>query len=222
MRAIFWSFLQKRMKRWTRSGIYEFLVENACANKQEAVLVVGGYGPILDYIKEINFSNNIKTLDINPLHLPDYTYDIADPSLIRMLKIKFNYVIMIEVLEHVHDYNLALKNISQLLKTGGKLIATAPLISPLHDIPFDFHRFTFYEVERMLKVNGLANFKIESRGNYLDSILALGVRGFRGFTKFDKFIGILSILFTAILPRPKVYDYPRFSSIGYNIIATHY
>ena len=221
MRAILWSFLQKRMKRWTRSGIAEFLESHMCVNKQESVLIVGGYGPILDYIKKIKFSNDIKTLDINRYHLPDYTCDIADPFLVKKIKIKFNYVIMIEVLEHVHDYNMALNNISKLLKNGGKLIATAPLISPLHDIPYDFHRFTFYEIERMLKVSGLTNFKIESRGNFIDSILALGVRGFRGFTKSDKFVGILSILLTTFLPKPKVYDYPRFSSIGYNIVATH-
>ena len=60
MRAILWSFLQKRMKRWTRSGIAEFLESHVCVNKQESVLIVGGYGPILDYIKKLNFQMILK------------------------------------------------------------------------------------------------------------------------------------------------------------------
>jgi hypothetical protein len=60
MREILWSFLQKRMKRWTRSGIAEFLESHVCVDKQESVLIVGGFGPILDYIKKSIFQIILK------------------------------------------------------------------------------------------------------------------------------------------------------------------
>jgi hypothetical protein len=130
-------------------------------------------------------------------------------------------IIAIEVLEHVANYISALGNIRSLLKEKVIFVASTPWIIPLHDIPNDFHRFTWYEINRMLEVEGFNNIIIESRGNFFDSMLALGVRGFFSADKYSKLTGILFILITTLMPNPKRYVSPQYSCIGYNFSATY-
>ena len=219
MKDMAWKFFQTKMKRWTRSGVIEFLDEQLDHDNSEEVLVIGGKGPILDYISNMNLSGKIKTLDINPDHAADYTMDIANSLQAKEVKEKFYKVIAIEVLEHVTDYTAALKNISLFLNKNGILVASTPWIIPLHDTPSDFHRFTWYEISRMLEVAGFGDIKIESRGNYFDSILALGVRGFLGISRYHKLLGMIFIFMTSVLPKPKRYNTIQYSCIGYNFSA---
>lgn len=221
MKDMVWKFFQTKMKRWTRSGVLEFLDQQLKNDKYEKILIIGGKGPILDFILNKNLLGEIKTLDINPYHMADFTMDIANSSQTKKVREKFDKVVAIEVLEHVTDYATALKNISLFLNKNGILVASTPWIIPLHDTPNDFHRFTWYEIGRMLEVAGFDNIKIESRGNYFDSVLALGVRGFLGKNRFHKLFGMVFILITSVLPKPKRYDTPQYSCIGYNFSAHH-
>jgi len=219
MKDMVWKFFQTKMKRWTRSGVIEFLDQQLNNDNYEKILIIGGKGPILDFILNKNLPGDIKTLDINPNHTADYTMDIANSSKTKKVKEKFDKVVAIEVLEHVTDYATALKNISLFLNKNGMLIASTPWIIPLHDTPNDFHRFTRYEIGRMLEVAGFGDIKIESRGNYFDSILALGVRGFLGKSRYQKLLGMIFIFMTSVLPKPKRYDTIQNSCIGYNFSA---
>lgn len=221
MKDMVWKFFQTKMKRWTRSGVLEFLDQQLKNGKYEKILIIGGKGPILDFILNKNLLGEIKTLDINPYHMADFTMDIANSSQTKKVREKFDKVVAIEVLEHVTEYATALKNISLFLNKNGILVASTPWIIPLHDTPNDFHRFTWYEIGRMLEVAGFDNIKIESRGNYFDSVLALGVRGFLGKNRFHKLFGMVFILITSVLPKPKRYDTPQYSCIGYNFSAHH-
>lgn len=221
MKDMVWKFFQTKMKRWTRSGVLEFLDQQLKNDKYEKILIIGGKGPILDFILNKNLLGEIKTLDINPYHMADFTMDIANSSQTKKVREKFDKVVAIEVLEHVTDYATALKNISLFLNKNGILVASTPWIIPLHDTPNDFHRFTWYEISRMLEVAGFDSIKIESRGNYFDSVLALGVRGFLGKNRFHKLFGMVFILITSVLPKPKRYETPQYSCIGYNFSAHH-
>ena len=219
MKDIVWKFFQTKMKRWTRSGVIEFLDQQLNNDNYEKILIIGGKGPILDFILNKNLPGEIKTLDINPNHMADFTMDIANSSQTKKVKEKFDKVVAIEVLEHVTDYATALKNISLFLNENGVLVASTPYIIPLHDTPNDFHRFTWYEIIRMLEVAEFSDIKIESRGNYFDSVLALGVRGFLGKSRIHKLFGLIFIFVTSVLPKPKRYDTPQYSCIGYNFSA---
>jgi len=219
MKAMVWKLFQTKMKRWTRSGVIEFLDQQLNNDNSGKILIIGGKGPILDYIVNKNLPGEIKTLDINPYHLADLTMDIANSSQTKKVKEKFDKIIAMEVFEHVADYATALKNISLFLNKNGVLVASTPWIIPLHDTPNDFHRFTWYEISRMLEVAEFGDIKIESRGNYFDSVLALGVRGFLGKSKLHKLFGVVFIFVTSVLPKPKRYDTPQYSCIGYNFSA---
>ena len=73
-------------------------------------------------------------------------------------------VSLIEVLEHIPNPEKAVAEISRVLKNGGKLIMTVPFLYPLHDAPYDFHRWTQYALENLALQHQLSVIEINFRG----------------------------------------------------------
>ena len=76
----------------------------------------------------------------------------------------FDCVLFSEVIEHIPQYDLAISEISRVLKPGGTLIITWPFMYPMHEIPADFRRFTEFGMQHDLKKNGLEVTKLSRRG----------------------------------------------------------
>ena len=72
-------------------------------------------------------------------------------------------VLIFEVLEHVPDPEAALAEVSRVLKPEGVLLLSVPFIYPVHNAPFDFHRFTRHALERSLRRHGFEVESIEAR-----------------------------------------------------------
>jgi SAM-dependent methyltransferase len=68
-------------------------------------------------------------------------------------------VILTEVLEHVFDPRAALADLRRVLKPGGILCGTVPFAIQHHDEPYDYHRYTYYCLERMFRETG---FEVEA------------------------------------------------------------
>ena len=60
MKDFCWRIIQLRMKRWTRSGLYDFIEENLKLYKSEKILVIGGFGQVLDLINKRIPNKDIK------------------------------------------------------------------------------------------------------------------------------------------------------------------
>jgi len=54
----------------------------------------------------------------------------------------FDVVVCFNVLEHIYEYEVAVKEMFRVLKPGGLLFCKTPLLYPLHDEPNDYWRFT--------------------------------------------------------------------------------
>ena len=156
-----------------------------------------------DYRLEKNF---VKPLSKNY----KITYSNISPSKKQLLKIdleknlthkiKYDKVIIFNVLEHVSNYKKALKNLFLLLKKNGEIIGSTPFLYQIHGAPKDYTRFTKQHLEQILRENNFKNIFIEELGTgpFLACISLL-----RGYIKYIPFIYqaliMIAVLFDKIL-----------------------
>ena len=77
---------------------------------------------------------------------------------------RYDFAIIFNVLEHVLIPNLAIKNISKILKKNGKIIGSTPFIFRVHGAPKDYSRFTRDHLIELLKSNNFENIQIFELG----------------------------------------------------------
>jgi SAM-dependent methyltransferase len=166
----------------------------------------------------VKYAEPIKYIcDITAIPLPDQSLDV---------------ILCTEVIEHVPDPMAVLKEFARLLKPGGRLFLTAPLLSALHMEPYHFYGgFTHYWYRHWLP----------RRGFSLDEITPVGGPGrtcvvfTQGFyaewamaeKTFGPVSGLVSRMFRAF---GKIFDHfilPRLlpsmdSRLGGNIICSGY
>ncbi|MFW6009242.1 MAG: class I SAM-dependent methyltransferase [archaeon] len=94
---------------------------------------------------------------------------ISDITSIPVLDNSFDAIMCIEVLEHVPNPLLAIKEMHRVLKNKGKLILTAPFSSLIHFSPFHYYTgfsYNFYKYH-LLKL-GFKILDISYNGNYYE------------------------------------------------------
>jgi len=70
----------------------------------------------------------------------------------------FDTILSTQTIEHVADFQLLVNEAFRLLKPGGCFIVSGPMYWPIHEAPYDFHRFTKFGFIHSLEKAG---FKIE-------------------------------------------------------------
>ncbi len=85
----------------------------------------------------------------------------------------FDTVLCTQVLEHVPRPWRALGEMRRVLRPGGRLILTVPHLSPLHEAPHDYFRYTRHGLANLCREVGLEVEEIEAVGGLL-SFLAHG------------------------------------------------
>jgi SAM-dependent methyltransferase len=83
---------------------------------------------------------------------------------------EFDAALCIEVLEHTQDPPMLLAEAFRVLKPGAMLIITVPWSARVHHIPYDYHRFTPFQLERLFTQAGFSDFQIQARGNNICTI----------------------------------------------------
>lgn len=107
-------------------------------------------------------------LHVNWPHLNhDFNCDILEiPS-----ATKFDVVLCTEVLEHVPNPVATIRHLASLLKPGGFMIITAPLISLVHQAPFHFSSgLTSFWYKHWMDSFGIQVVEISQHGDYSDLI----------------------------------------------------
>lgn len=95
------------------------------------ILEIGcGEGILLNKLKEKNPNCNLVGIDINPnvnfLSIPNTIIKIEDATNMSFKDNSFDLVYAVDVLEHIKDVDLAIKEIKRVLKEKGKLIISGP------------------------------------------------------------------------------------------------
>lgn len=101
---------------------------------------------------------------------------VSDITEIPVADHSFDYIMCLEVLEHLPDPVKALTEFSRILKPGGSLVLTAPFCSLTHFSPYHFSTgFNKYFYEHHLTKLGFSIEKMESNGSFF-SFLAQEIR----------------------------------------------
>ena len=138
------------------------------------------------------------------------------------LETKYDYIVIFNVLEHLLDPNLALKNLSALCKKNGKIVGSTPFLFRVHGAPKDYSRFTKDHLEELLKSNNFKDIEILELGTgpFLACISLL-----RSYLKylpiFYQVLILLSLVFDKLIKLLIKTDPKKIYPIGYLFFATN-
>lgn len=88
----------------------------------------------------------------------DSTY-VCDLREIPVDDERFDYVVFNQVMEHLPEPLLVLRELNRVLKPGGKLLYSGPLFYEEHEQPYDFFRYTQFGLSHLFTQ---ADFTIDS------------------------------------------------------------
>lgn len=74
---------------------------------------------------------------------------------------QFDNILLINVLEHIYNYQNCLNNCFNLLSNGGLFFGSTPFIFAVHPSPNDYHRYTEQSLRKSLELAGFKNIKIK-------------------------------------------------------------
>ena len=174
---------------------------------------------------EKNFCNSkLKNCKISYSNINSSNKDFVNIDLQKkiLIELKYDYIIIFNVLEHLLDPNLALRNLSKICKKNGKIIGSTPFLFRVHGAPKDYSRFTKDHLIELLKSSNFKDIEIIELGTgpFLACISLL-----RSYLKYLPVFYQLLVLFALVFDKLiKLFiktDPKKIYPIGYVFFATN-
>ena len=102
--------------------------------------------------------------DFSGIDIISSAYDIPEDNH------SYDYILCIQVLEHLEFPDKAFTEFNRLLKTGGRLLLSAPLGQGEHQIPHDYFRYTQYGLRSLGERSGFKLVLIQPHGGIFISL----------------------------------------------------
>tara|TARA_B100001027_G_scaffold195432_1_gene151756 strand:- start:297 stop:944 length:648 start_codon:yes stop_codon:yes gene_type:complete len=174
---------------------------------------------------EKNFCNSkLKNCKISYSNINSSNKEFVNIDLQKkiLIELKYDYIIIFNVLEHLLDPNLALRNLSKICKKNGKIIGSTPFLFRIHGAPKDYSRFTKDHLIELLKSSNFKDIEIIELGTgpFLACISLL-----RSYLKYLPVFYQLLVLFALVFDKLiKLFiktDPKKIYPIGYVFFATN-
>ena len=113
-------------------------------------------------------------------------------------EIRYDFAVIFNVLEHVLNPNLAIKNLSKILKKNGKIVGSTPFLFRVHGAPKDYSRFTKDHLIELLRSCNFKDIEIIELGTgpFLTCISLL-----RSYLKYLPIFYQLLVLFALVFDK---------------------
>ena len=184
-------------KKISRKNLINFIKKDLLNLKKTKndirLLNVGSGGEIFDLIKNIRFKS-VLSIDIDKSRNPDKVIDVCDEDFIQKINFKPNCIVVCEVIEHLKNPFLAIKNLETVLDKDGYLILSSPFILGIHDAPNDYFRYTEYGLKLLLQNFEIISLKKRNNGIF-DIVFVLLIRMFQEKKLSNKIFGTSFLVF---------------------------
>lgn len=107
-------------------------------------------------------------LNISLAKAPDI---LGDAGRLPFASSSFDAVICSEVLEHVYDPPVVLREVYRALRPGGFLLACVPFIYRIHGDPDDYGRYTDHYWRQVLRDQGFSEVTVERQGLFYSVVV---------------------------------------------------
>jgi SAM-dependent methyltransferase len=85
----------------------------------------------------------------------------------------FDVAMATQVLEHVPDPGKVIAELHRIVRPGGRVYLTAPLAWELHELPYDYYRYTPEGLRHLLESAGFASVVVEPRTDCFTTLAQL-------------------------------------------------
>jgi ubiquinone/menaquinone biosynthesis C-methylase UbiE len=158
---------------WERESIFSFVRRAAGELPPGArVLDVGaGDAPYRELFAHADY----RTVDWEESLHPDATHAdvVASADAIPLPDGAADAIVCTQVLEHVPEPVVVLRELHRLLVPGGRLYLTAPLAWELHELPHDYYRYTENGLAHLLSAAGFADVRVDPRNDCFTTVAQL-------------------------------------------------
>jgi len=91
---------------------------------------------------------------------------------------EFDTIVLSDVFEHIHNPQLLWKELARILTKDGVLLMNVPFYYPLHEVPYDYYRYTEFALKRFIEEEKLELLFFESVGGYLEVLADMNSKFF--------------------------------------------